>query len=281
MYERICSINIMALVASIVLIVSSIGCCSRQHVDINSPPQSKHCEIFERIDMSIEALDRTIQSNNETMKTLDKVVKSNNETINTIRDFIKELMEKDEEINVYPTSLTLKLSDKDNKENNCFTVATGRPIDDAFPSNNIVKVTEIDKENGKIFVEGVRVGNAVITIVSKLGKTRDVKVKVIDPSLKVIKIAGEWIGEDKTAILEKWEKKKILIKSDSKPSIRDESEVNKYLQKIVFRKINESENMWESTIMPNESLKETKKLEITFWDEFNNVEDTIFVKVKQ
>ncbi len=267
------------------IVAGSIGCCSRQHVDFNLPSNSIDCKRIENIEISIGALDKTIQSNHETIIKLDQVVQSNNKTINTINDFINELMEKCEEINVYPTSLTLTLSD--NKNKNCFTVITRGHINRAVSSNNDIveivgKTIQVDENKWEIYIKGRMVGNAVVTVVNKLGKTRDVKVNVVDSSLEVTKIAGKWIDEDKSVTIEKWEKKKILIKSNLKPRICNEDEVKEKLQKLVFHNISKSENMWESTIIVNEHFNKTEPISLKFCNGVSNdVKEEITVNVKQ
>ncbi|GAX59342.1 phage integrase [Candidatus Scalindua japonica] len=105
----------------------------------------------------------------------------------------------------------------------------------------------------QIFIRGVSEGEAIITFASENGLSKDIKVSVVDISLEIKSVGGKRVGKDKTITIEKWEEKKIIIKSSFKPIVKDNSDVKNNLKKLFFNKIIMSENMWESTIKFNES----------------------------
>ena len=272
MFKSICSNIITTIVASIVLIVGSIGCCARQHLDFNFPSLSNDCDSLGNIEKYIE--------------TLDKVVESNGVIFDELKKITEELAKKPKEINVYPTSLTLKLLNNISKED-CFTVTTGGPISSVASSNGMVAATTFDRKNRKyddigkeqICICGEREGDVVITIVNKAGLTKDVKVSVVDISLKVIEVGGERVETAKPIEIEKWEKKKIIIKSNFEPKVDPDNVVDRNLEKLVFNKIIESEDMWESIIKFKGSGNGTQAFPINFYNSVGG-KDEITVKVK-
>ncbi|GAX59341.1 poly-beta-hydroxyalkanoate depolymerase [Candidatus Scalindua japonica] len=140
MYERIWSVFITTFMVSVILIVGSIGCCSRQHLDIKFASLTKDCK-------SLDSIEKFF---NKYIETMDNVVRSNDEIVHELKLISeKYLGKKTKEFNVIPTSLTLKIGNKKCKDG-CFTAISGDTIYSVISSNEMVAKSLFDYHKKKL-----------------------------------------------------------------------------------------------------------------------------------